>query len=200
MVRAMGTYRPEFVEALRLLAEAFADVVKAGYGRPVIVGGAAVEFYTGGAVVSGDFDVVTAAQVELENALIARGFQRPSGPGMLLRGVLHPRLGIGVEVVSGYLFDGATDKARIRVVSVSPGEVNLPPVEDMIADRLGQFAGSNKRDREMLDQAAVLYQIARYDLDHPLDEAYLDTRIKHESSGVCDLRFLIEKANETDDA
>jgi hypothetical protein len=57
----MATYRPEIVEALNLLAAAFNDVVAAGYARPVLVGGAAVEFYTGGAVVSGDFDVVTAA-------------------------------------------------------------------------------------------------------------------------------------------
>jgi hypothetical protein len=54
------TYRPEFVAALALLAEAFEEVVVAGFERPVLVGGAAVEFYTGGAVASGDFDVVTA--------------------------------------------------------------------------------------------------------------------------------------------
>jgi len=49
----MDTYRPEFLNALRLLGEAFDDVVKAGHGRPVLVGGAAVEFYSGGALVEG---------------------------------------------------------------------------------------------------------------------------------------------------
>jgi hypothetical protein len=66
----MNTYRPEYLEALRLLADAFGDVVGAGFMRPVLVGGAAVEFYTGSAVVSGDFDVVTDAQRELEQALL----------------------------------------------------------------------------------------------------------------------------------
>ncbi len=113
----MATYRPEFVEALKLLAAAFGEVVKAGYKQPVIVGDAAVEFYTGGNVVSGDFDVVTEAKQELETALLARGFVRPSGVGALLRGVLHPTLGIGVEVVSGDLFDGASDESRLRVVA-----------------------------------------------------------------------------------
>ncbi len=55
-------YRREFVEALVLLADAFERVVASGHARPVLVGGAAVEFYTGGAVVSGDFDVVPDAQ------------------------------------------------------------------------------------------------------------------------------------------
>ena len=36
--------------------------MQAGYPRPILVGGAAVEFYTGGAVVSGDFDIVTPAE------------------------------------------------------------------------------------------------------------------------------------------
>lgn len=89
----MTTYRSEFVAALALLAEAFDDVVAAGYERPIIVGGAAVEFYTGGAVASGDFDVLTAGQKELEAALLHRGFVRPSGPGVLTRGLYHPQLG-----------------------------------------------------------------------------------------------------------
>jgi hypothetical protein len=42
--------------------------------------------------------------------------------------------------------------------------VTLPPVEDLIADRLGQFAASNNRDREMVDQARLLLKLAR-DID-----------------------------------
>ncbi|HWB50605.1 MAG TPA: hypothetical protein VG651_15960 [Stellaceae bacterium] len=143
----MNTYRPEFIAALSLLAEAFDEVVAAGYERPIIVGGAAVEFYTGGAVASGDFDVLTAAQIELEAALQRKGFRRPSEPGVLTRGLYHPQFGIGFEVVSGHLFDGAADRARTRVVSVPTGAVRFPAVEDMIADRMGQFAGPTVRTR-----------------------------------------------------
>ncbi|HVH79811.1 MAG TPA: hypothetical protein VM782_10500, partial [Stellaceae bacterium] len=116
--RAMSTYRQEFVAALQLLADAFDEIVAAGYERPIIVGGAAVEFYTGGAVASGDFDVLTAGQAELEAALLRRGFQRPSGRGVLTRGLYHPELGIGFEVVSGHLFDGASDRSRTQPVSI----------------------------------------------------------------------------------
>lgn len=193
------TYRPEFVAALTLLAEAFDEVVAAGFERPVLVGGAAVEFYTGGAVASGDFDVVTAAQSELESALIRKGFVRPSGPGVLMRGLHHRNFGIGVEVVSGLLFDGASDKHRIKMVLVGNSQLSLPPVEDMIADRMGQYVAPDQRDQSMLRQAVVLYQIARQNLEDPIDEEYLDRRIRHETLGSCDLGFLIEQANARDD-
>jgi hypothetical protein len=121
----VSVYRPEFVAALALLAEAFDEVVAVGYDRPIIVGGAAVEFYTGGAVVSGDFDVLTAAQAELESALIRRGFVRPNAPGMLLRGLYHPELAVGFEVVSGHLFDGAAERTRTRVVPIKAGAVRF---------------------------------------------------------------------------
>jgi hypothetical protein len=162
------------------------------------VGGAAIELYTGGAVTSGDFDVLTAGQAELEAALICRGFRRPDAPGMLLRGLYHPGLGIGFEVVSGHLFDGASDRARTRLVPVDSSEVRLPPVEDMIADRMSQFAAPNHGDATMLEQAVILYRVARQNLEDPLDEEYLDRRIKHETAGSYDLRFLIEKVDEAD--
>src|SRR5882724_9171336 len=98
------SFRKEFVDALTLLAAAFDRVVEQGYERPVLVGGGAVEFYTGGAVVSGDFDVVTDAQTVFEAALVELGFKREDRRGRLLRGLYHPMLDIGIEVVSGSLF------------------------------------------------------------------------------------------------
>ena len=196
----MSVYRPEYLAALEILAAVFDEVVQAGYERPILVGGAAVEFYTGGAVTSGDFDILTPGLTELEAALQRRGFVRPSGPGVLLRGLHHPELGIGVEVVSGHLFDGASDRARVRVVPVGHGSIALPPVEDMIADRMGQYAAPTQHDREMLGQAIALYRIARQNLEDPLDEEYLDRRIKTETLGECDLGSLIEKTDEADDA
>ncbi|HEV2545924.1 MAG TPA: hypothetical protein VGU20_01165 [Stellaceae bacterium] len=196
-----SAYRPEFVDALKLLAGAFDEVVQAGFSRPVLVGGAAVEFYTGGAVVSGDFDVVTpAAQDELESALLRRGFVRPEGVGVLKRGLHHPTLGMGVEVVSGYLFNGASDESRVKLVTLEGAlAVAFPPVEDLIADRMGQF-GATGKDLEMLEQAVILYKIASYSLASVLDAAYLDRRIKQETLGVYSLEFLIEQADDRNDA
>ncbi|HEY6334416.1 MAG TPA: hypothetical protein VI113_00900 [Alphaproteobacteria bacterium] len=194
----MSTYRPEFLDALTLLAEAFDDVVAAGCGRPVLVGGAVVEFYTGGAVVSGDFDVVTPARHELEQALLRRGFERPSGPQMLMRGLLHRKLQIGVEVVSGTLFDGNADEDRMRLIAFGRSEVAMPAIEDMIADRLGQYSSNETGHREMLEQAIILYRIATSSLEISVDREYLSRRIEQETLRTYGLKFLIEQANVPD--
>ena len=47
-----GGFRPEFTEALAVLADAFTAAVARGAAPPVIVGGAAVEFYTAGGIQS----------------------------------------------------------------------------------------------------------------------------------------------------
>ena len=70
----------------------------------------------------------------------------------------------------------------------------------MIADRMGQFATPDRGDAEMLGQAVILYRIARQNLEDPLDTQYLDQRIRHETAGTYDLRFLIEKADEANNA
>lgn len=49
-------FRPEFREALGLLGKAVENMRRRGLTSPILVGGAAVEFYTGGAVTTGDFD------------------------------------------------------------------------------------------------------------------------------------------------
>lgn len=79
-------YRPEFIEAFLLIADAVEEMFAKGLSRPVLVGGAAVELWTGSALVSGDFDFVTEHRVEFEEALLRRGFERPHGVGQLMRG------------------------------------------------------------------------------------------------------------------
>ena len=188
------SYRPEFTAALGLIAEAFDMVKAAGYARPVLVGGAAVEFYTASAIVSGDFDIVSSAPTPLENALLAVGFVREDRRGRLLRGFYHPVSLIGVEIVSGQLFDGRADRNRMIIVKVDGHKVQLPALEDMIADRLGQYASNPRGRTDMLNQAIALYVLAE-----DIDEAYLDRRLREETSGDYDLEFLKVKADARSD-
>jgi len=64
-----------------MLARVSDAMAARGLPRPVLVGGGAVEFYTGSAVMTGDIDVTSPAQQELEEELRTLGFVRPSGPG-----------------------------------------------------------------------------------------------------------------------
>lgn len=175
-----------FKEALSLLAEAVSQVKAAGGIEPVLVGGGAVEFYTAGRFLSGDLDLV-APQIEaIEEALIAVGFERSRGIGQPRRGVVHPELKIGVEVVSGALMDGRTDRARIRVLDIGQGRtLRIIPPEDLIADRVAQALSVRSPDKAMIAQAVLLFRLVQ-----DIDEVYLDERISFETSGEAGLSTL----------
>jgi len=178
------------VEALELLSEASDLVVSLGHQRPVLVGGAAVELATLGELVSGDLDIVTPWQEVFETALEEVGFMRSVGPGSFSRGFQHSSLSIGVEVVGRTLLDGLGSYDRVFLLRLDNGRaVSVICVEDLIADRMAQYNCPPNYDLQVLDQAIKLYQLA---ID--VDKAYLDKRIKEETSGDFDLAFLEAKA------
>ena len=173
----MTIYRPEFETALRVFARASSALVAQGYEAPVLVGGAAVEIFTVSAIATGDFDVVTARQEAFETALRTLGFAKPSGPGMSTRGWVHPDLRLSFEVVSSRLLDGLADRDRVIVLDFGDdGTAALISVEDMIADRMGQFASGTAP--EMRGQARAMLV-----LHGDIDRTYLAHRIIEETAG-----------------
>lgn len=171
-------WRSQFLDALRMLARASEGMARRGLPRPVLVGGGAVEFYTGSAVMTGDIDLTTPVQPELEEELQKLGFVRPSGAGQSTRGWIHPELGLGFEVVGDRPMGGSVPSSELVLTQAVPGEPGMVilSVEDMIADRMGQYASGTARD--MLGQARTLYAL-------PIDfnRDYLDRRIREESCG-----------------
>lgn len=174
----MSVYRPEFDAALRVFAEVSEAMAAKGLARPVLVGGAAVEFYTLGAVNTGDFDLCTPIQPALEIELRRHGFERPTGPGKSTRGWVHPELGVGFEVVGSAPLDGYAERDRLVLVDhfVPDAAFVLIAVEDLIADRMGQYASGTAP--EMLEQARALFR-----LHADIDKAYLERRVRFESAG-----------------
>ena len=171
------TYRPEFEAALRAFARVSEEMKRKGLSPPVLVGGGAAELYSASSLTTGDFDVVTTRQDAFEQALCEEGFVRPSGPGQSLRGWIHPDLHLGFEVVANSLLDGKADRSRVQTIDMgSDGDAAVIGVEDMIADRMGQYASGSAP--EMLGQARILYSL------HPdADRDYLDRRIREETLG-----------------
>lgn len=178
-------YRPQFEAALRLFARVSEALRLRGLSRPVLVGGAAAELWSTSAVTTGDFDICTPSQPELEEEMQRAGFVRPSGPGTLLKGWIHPDLQLGFEIVAEVPMDGNIEPNRLRLVQPI-GEAALfrvISVEDLIADRMGQFASGTAPDR--FEQARLLLAL------HPdADFDYLDHRIREESSGDFGLEDL----------
>ena len=143
----------------------------------MLVGGAAAELYSGSAITTGDFDVVTGRQDAFEAALEEQGFIRPAGPGHTPGGWVHPDLQLGFEVVSSTLLDGAADRDRVRLFGAGEaGRIAVIAVEDMIADRFGQYASGTAPD--MLSQAKTLFGL------YPdVDMHYLERRVREETMG-----------------
>ena len=173
----MSAYRPDFEAALRLFARVSEAMKGRGFQAPVLVGGAAVEIYSLSAIATGDFDISTGAQEAFEEELQRQGFIRPSGPGMATRGWIHPELALGFEVVTSTLLDGMAERERVRLIDAGEGQtVSVIPLEDMIADRMGQYASGTAS--EMYAQAKELF-----DLYPGADLDYMETRIRYETAG-----------------
>lgn len=171
-------YRPEFEAALRLLGRISKAMDEAGYRPPVIVGGAAVEIYTRGQVTTGDFDLSCGRQDILESEMVRQGFVRPSGPGVATRGWIHPELKLGFECVTDTLLDGMADRDMVQIIKLgADGEVAVISPEDMIADRMGQYASGSAPD--MLGQARALFALCE-----GLDKDYMQRRISEETGGA----------------
>lgn len=183
----MTTYRPEFEDALRVFARVSEAVKREGFQRPVLVGGAAVELYSGSDIATGDFDVITARQDILERVLRAHGFVKPAGTGRMTRGWIHPDLKLGFEVVGSELLDGHADRDKVQLISVEHGDqFAVISVEDLIADRMGQYHSGTAP--EMLEQARVLFSLYK-----DADCTYMERRIREETAneyGVADLQTV----------
>lgn len=181
-------YRPEFEAALRLLARISAEMDAGGHRPPILVGGGAVEVYTRGAVNTGDFDLACGRQDILEAAMQRHGFVRPRGPGLATRGWVHPGLKLGFEVVSDVLLDGLADHTMVQVIELAPdGAVAVIAPEDIIADRMGQYASGSAS--EMLGQARALFGLSEH-----LDISYMERRIREETGGDYGVQDLEEPA------
>lgn len=173
----MSGYRPAFEAGLRLLARASELMERRGFARPVLVGGGAVELYTQSAVTTGDFDVVTPRQEAFEAALLQLGFVKPAGKGHVPSGWLHPHLLLGFEVVAATVLDGVADLDRLLLLDLDEdGRVAVIAIEDIIADRMGQYASGSAP--AMLEQARALFALHR-----DADVQYLEHRIRYETAG-----------------
>lgn len=129
-----------------------------------LVGGQAVETYTGGVFTTGDIDITTTDRKAAESLLAKMGFSKE---GMIW---VNARLGIAVHIVGSY----PTRSEKSRTIEVGRYSVRIVGVEDLIVDRLAAAKfWHSQRDGE---QARALLDTFKNGIDH----RYLETRAKEE--------------------
>lgn len=170
------TLPADYIDLLSELARAFAAYEAETGVWPVLVGGAAAAIQTAGEFMSGDFDVVAANDDAFDKAMRTVGFLADERIGRMSGGYYHPSFPrYGVELVSGPLFDGRADPEKLIRLTINDGSIVLPSIEDLIADRLGQFAVSSASDTSRLEQAKAMLRMAK-----EVDRHYLKVRIVDE--------------------
>jgi hypothetical protein len=172
----------EYLALLTRLGQV-AFVLRAESGEDaVLVGGAAVAFYTDGHYATGDFDVFFQDAARFAAAMARFGFVREAGSGRFLNAWYLPECPhYGVQLVGGQLFDGLSDRRRMRVIQLSASsQVTLPAIEDLIADRIGQYCSlPDNPDESSLEQARLLLKLA-----DRVDWTYLRSRIEDEQGDI----------------
>ena len=91
-------WRANFVEALGLLARAAAGL-PFGVPDPVLSGASAVELYSGGLWSAAVLEVLAEDAARLTAELFAVGFRWADRPRHLGRGLWHPELLIGIDII-----------------------------------------------------------------------------------------------------
>jgi hypothetical protein len=171
------TLPADYIRALERLSLAFGAYESATGVPPVLVGGAAAAVRTGGQFMSADLDVVAADERAFSRAMASAGFVAEARTGKMESGWYHPNFpAYAVDLVSDSYFDGRGDRDRLlRLIVRDYATLVLPASEDLIADRLGQYAAATRADDSRLLQAQALLRLAK-DIDH----SYLLRRIGEE--------------------
>ena len=183
-------WQRNFVATLQLLARA---AVRQPFGPPdpVLCGAAAVRLYTGDLWSAGCLEVFTAAPQPLITELFAAGFRWTGRPKLADRGLWHPELQIGIDVIdhvqrglaqptntlSVALDLGATGPADRELVSLK-----VVGIEDMI---VAEVAGMQRQgpSEEAAAKARVLAELGRNGVGGRLRSGYLHRRLAWETRG-----------------
>ena len=156
----------------------FTEKLRKVGANAVLVGGQAIEVYTGGQFETADIDIVVNKKPLAEKLLNAVGFRNQSGIWY------NEDLNIIVQILDEY-YSG--DKDKIRKFKIREFELNVAAPEDLIVNRLYQAKIWKSNPQKDLEQAAALLKI----FSKLIDRDYLYKIAKRHN--VKDFLDVIEK-------
>jgi len=161
---------------------------------PVIVGGFAVEIYTMGQYLTHDLDMITTANIDLEEIMTGLGFTQRLGN----RYWTHSALGDVVEFPPPPL-EGSQE--RVTIMELENGaEVLLIGVEDLLLNRLEEFVfwAHSSRTASSALQLLLLLKAHGDRLDWPYLEREAEKR--EVAEGLQRIRAIYAEETTTHDA
>ena len=183
-------WRRNFVAALQLLARA---TVRQPFGPPdpILCGAAAVRLYTGDLWPAGCLEVFTEAPQPLITELFAAGFRWTGRPKLAARGLWHPELQIGIDVIDhvqrGLVQPTNTLSVAIDLGAAGPADRELVSlkvvgIEDLI---VAEVAGMQRQgpSEQVVARARVLAELGWNGVGGRLRSGYLHRRLAWETRG-----------------
>lgn len=152
--KRMMRERDQFNRKLLFIAYLFERLGERGV-TTYLVGGQAVELYTGGQFTTGDIDITSTDRKATVKLLEAMKFVKT---GMIW---LREGFGIAVQIVGNY--PSATEKSR--TIEIAGVKVNVVGVEDLIINRLVSAKFWRSNPKLDLEEARVLWNGFKESLD-----------------------------------
>lgn len=185
-------WRLNFVGTLQLLGQAAARQ-PFGIPDPVLCGASAVELYTGGLWPAGCLQVFATDARPLIVELFADGFRWTRRPRHVGRGLWHPGLQIGIDVINDDPLWGLAEQANMLTVAIDLGitgpadkelvSLKVVGIEDLIVEEAAGRRSGGVPSGEATARAGVLAGLGREGVGGRLRGGYLHRRLAWETHG-----------------
>jgi hypothetical protein len=192
MLADHALWRDNFVGALRLLGLAAARL-PFSVPDPILCGASAVALYTGDLWPVGELQAIAADTRPLTAELFAAGFLWTQRPLNLGRGLWHPELQIGADVIEDHALSASAEFLNVLSVNVNwplaaraGGEltsIKVIGIEDLIVEQATDWLARRMPTSEVATKSGVLVTLAQSGVGGRFRGEYLQRRLAWETSG-----------------
>jgi hypothetical protein len=185
-------WRDNFVGALQLLGQAAARL-PLGVPDPILCGASAVALYTGDLWPVDELQVIAADTRPLTAELFAVGFRWTPRPLYLGKGLWHPQLQIGADVIEDHVSLASAEFLNVLSVTVDwplaarvGGElasIKVIGIEDLIVEQAADWLARRMPTGEVTTKSWVLVALGQKGVGGRFRGAYLQRRLAWETNG-----------------
>jgi hypothetical protein len=201
-------WRDYFVGALQLLGQAAARL-PFGVPDPILCGSSAVALYTGDLWPVGELQLIAADARPLTAELFAVGFRWTQRPLHLGRGLWHPELQIGADVIEDRASLASAELLNVLSVTVdwplaerAGGElasIKVIGIEDLIVQQAAGGLARRVPTGEVATKSRALVTLAHSGVGGRFRGAYLQRRLAWQTNGEVAFDALPSRDDLADD-